>query len=108
MALNRRGQLYSRATFDTYGDTTASGKMGTYINSIPEGSIVLVVTRDSAEHYYNAAALKSVGAQDPLSEGHRGSWYLVGNKGKRQSWVQQGSKPRHRGPIGTTVFIPLP
>ena len=91
--------------FDTYWDKNAGKNLAAWISALPIDTVVLVaVGDDGSKHYMDAAAaLKSVGAVDPLTSGFRSSWYLIGYKGAAKSWIRQGTAARGKGPSKATV-----
>ena len=101
------GIVESRVVFDSYGDPGAKGNMKSFIDAIAKDRIVLVATEDSAEHYFNAAALESVGARnlDNTTVQYRSSWCLIGYKGASKSWIKEVAKPRYDGPATATEKI---
>ena len=108
VALDTNATVHSTVYFDTYGDASAGVKMHDHINSLPNGTIVLVATQDSAERYYHdaLAALESIGAPKSLNLGLHSSWYLVGYKGEpRPAWVTQGYAGRGLGPSEVEMEI---
>ena len=102
------GIVESRAVFDSYVDPRAKGNMKSFIDAIAKDRIVLVATQDSAEHYFDAAALKSVGARtlNNITFQYRSSWCLIGYKGASKSWIKEVAKPRYDGPATARAKIP--
>ena len=99
------GIVESRVVFDSHGDPRAKGNMTSFIDAIAKDRIVLVATEDSAEYYFDAAALKSVGARNPTNMQLRSSWCLIGYKGASKSWTKEVAKPRYDGPATATAKI---
>ena len=98
-----------KAAFDTYRDSNAGNKLAAWINDLPSQTLVLVAVADCGAKYYQsaAAALKSVGAVDPLTSGFRSSWYLIGYKGAAKSWIRQDTTTSGNGPISTSVMTDI-
>lgn len=73
-------------------------------------SIVVVAVQDEAfrfgRRYLNV--LRSIGARGGRNFrfGFRGSYALIGYKGRRKYWIRETSRPRRRGPSYLTVRIP--
>ena len=109
MALDKAGTVINSGAFDTYGDVTAGQRLDAFIRALPDNTIVLVAVHDSAERYMGkaVAALKSLGAVEPVNPGYRGSWLLVGYKGPgaKPLWRQQAHAPRGAGPSEIRVQI---
>lgn len=73
-------------------------------------SIVVVAVQDEAfrfgRRYLNV--LRSIGARGGRNFrfGFRGSYALIGYKGRRKYWIRERSRPRRRGPSYLRVRIP--
>ena len=106
VVVNMDGKVESIANFDSWGDSDASGNMKGFIDAIAKDRIVLVATEDSAEKYFDAAALESVGARNPTNIQERSSWCLIGYKGASKSWIKEVAKPKNEGPAIATAKIP--
>ncbi|XP_031573912.1 uncharacterized protein LOC116307751 [Actinia tenebrosa] len=94
-AFRMNGEFISKASFDTHGKAQAGADMSTYINSLPDNSIVLVAVEDSGHNHVRDAhqALMSIGAKPPLEpNGLRASWCLIGHKGGYRPWIAQDQK----------------
>ncbi len=80
----RTGKVLDKTGFDTYANEYEAQKMARYIESIPEGTIVLVATKgDAARHLTDeaAAALRTLGGRVDLRQ-HPGQFHaMVGVKG---------------------------
>merc|ERR1712080_132778 len=72
-----------KGTWDTYGKGSADNQMAAFINSIPNGRVVVVGAKDSAENQMSSVgynALKSIGGTGKKL-GHRSGFALIGRKG---------------------------
>ena len=71
-----------------------------YVGSIPAGK-----GAEKAE-----AALKKLGAVEPMDPGYKGSWAFAGFKGAHhtKNWVTQVSRPRYHGPAMVADMINTP
>ena len=109
VAVDQEGSVIEAKAFDTFGDISSGRNMANFITSLPDQTVVLIATQDSANVYvgYAADALKSLGATEPLNPGYRGSWVLVGYKGTggKPAWVRQAWKRRYFGPTYIAVKI---
>lgn len=109
VAVDQEGSVIEAKAFDTFGDSSSGTNMANFITSLPDHTVVLIATQDSADVYVGDAAdaLKSLGATEPLNPGYRGSWLLVGYKGtgEKPSWVRQASKKRYFGPASVAVKV---
>ena len=105
------GKFESAAAFDTNGNPKASSDMKRFIDEIKEGMIVLVAVQDEAFTKLTdegQKALESLGAVNPASIGYRGSFALVGVKGRvRRNWMLQVLNTRGLGPSKLKASIPL-
>lgn len=94
-AFRMNGEFISKAAFNTYSNRNAGINMATYINNLPNNTIVLVAVQDSGEKYVKDAyqALMSIGAKPPFEpNGRRASWCLIGHKGGYRPWIAQDQK----------------
>ncbi|EDO32309.1 predicted protein [Nematostella vectensis] len=107
MAIDGSG-IYSKAAFDTWGNKTAGSSMSKHIQNIPDNSVVIIATKDSADVFVNDAysELQSLGVVAPLQPGHRESWLLIGYKGGTRTWITQRYEKRFRGPSKGGVLVP--
>lgn len=109
VAVDHEGSVIETKAFDTFGDSSSGRNIANFITSLPDHTVVLIATHDSADVYVGDAAdaLKSLGATEPLNPGYRGSWVLVGYKGAREkpAWVRQAWKKRYFGPTYVAVKV---
>lgn len=56
------------------------------------------------------AALKKLGAVEPVDPGYKGSWAFAGFKGAHhtKNWVTQVARPRYHGPAMVADMIDTP
>ena len=98
MALDQSGHAFKIEAFHTSSDVTAGKRLDAFIRALPNNTIILVSVHESGTRYISdaVAALKSLGAVDPVDPGYRGSWLLVGYKGigAKPYWVRQARARR--------------
>lgn len=86
------GNVVDKTGFDTYANAYEAQKMARYIESIPEGTIVLVATKgDAARHLTDeaVAALRALGSAMDLRR-HPGKFHaLVGVKGAEPGTAEE-------------------
>lgn len=101
------GQIKAQATFNVLTDATAEDRFTSFLNDIPNGTVVLVAVKRSSQVTSPALidVLKSIGAQNPdILSTHR--YTLLGYKGlDRWDWIQETIWSH--GTISLTKMIPL-
>ncbi|EDO45243.1 predicted protein [Nematostella vectensis] len=102
------GTLISKTCFDTYTVPSAGAEMRDYITALPVNTLILIAIRDTGNSFVTDAhaALRSIGAKDPLTPAFRASWWLIGHKGGSRDWVKQGGADQFKGPSGGNTSIP--
>ena len=114
------GDVVSTESFDTYYRKSEANRMVTYINSIKNGSVVLISIRDEASWQMTQEAeqvMHSLGATTRLratanireyDKRYQGSFVLVTRKGgMKASWFAEKAADRGKGPSRVEVSIPL-
>ncbi len=90
------GNVLLRETFDTYRVEEESGRFAQAVDSLPLGTMIVVVVHGDATRRLNAAAragLRSLGAGKGMEElEYRNAYVLVGLKGMQpgEGWEAQG------------------
>eukprot|EP01041_Mallomonas_annulata_P001367 gene1367-2639_t len=98
-------------SFDTVENENASERLADFIESIPEGKIVLVATQESASDKLTGratTALRSIGADKIDRLGSRGAFAMVGRKGAAPGSVPQSLSERRKGPARARRLLPAP
>jgi hypothetical protein len=97
VALEPRGGIQNRATFDTCGDPAASEALARWVKALPRGTIVLGAVKDEASSQLDAAAvdaLATLGLHGDLRGGYRESHAFVGLKGAPPGSALEALGPR--------------
>jgi len=104
------GSVLDAKAFDTHGVGSAGNSLRDFLNNIQENKIVLVAVQDEGSRYMSSAvdALKRLGAVDPVTPDHRGSYALVGNpRTVSPPWITQQRRLSAEGPSEININIPL-
>ena len=91
--LARDGTVQLAATYDTCGSTAASDAFAAVIEQAPAGQIVAIAVLDEASNNLTARAkqaCQSLGSSSIGQLGYRGSWALVGAKGRAAGTAAEG------------------
>ncbi|MFQ5824755.1 MAG: C25 family cysteine peptidase [bacterium] len=101
VAINHQTREIITTNFDTYTSSDAADEMANFINSLPEGSVVLVGILDEGsanmtEKAYQA--LESLGSALTREVSYRDSWAIVGWKGAPVGTVEEVLSKRFSGP----------
>ncbi|KAJ5075806.1 hypothetical protein M0811_06668 [Anaeramoeba ignava] len=83
--------IWDSVSYDTYDGVSDCHNMARFIDSIPEGFIVLAAVQDEATARMNEEginALRKIGAKD-YNPGIRGSWAIIGRKGAKPDYILQ-------------------
>ncbi|XP_078597213.1 cell surface hyaluronidase CEMIP2-like [Branchiostoma floridae x Branchiostoma japonicum] len=87
------GAVLDWQTFDTYVSDQNSRRLETFIDEIPSGKIVALITQDEASRKLEASARQKIreafGSIEVGSLGHRQPWVMVGVKGDPSAVVEQ-------------------
>eukprot|EP00058_Branchiostoma_floridae_P009244 XP_002594732.1 hypothetical protein BRAFLDRAFT_81182 [Branchiostoma floridae] len=87
------GAVVDWQTFDTYGSEQNSIILGDFIDQIPPGRIVALITKGDASRKLEATARQKIsealGSIEVASLGYRHPWVLVGVKGDPNAVVEQ-------------------
>ncbi|XP_035675907.1 cell surface hyaluronidase-like [Branchiostoma floridae] len=87
------GAVVDWQTFDTYGSEQNSIILGDFIDQIPPGRIVALITKGDASRKLEATARQKIsealGSIEIASLGYRHPWVLVGVKGDPSAVVEQ-------------------
>ena len=115
------GEVVSIEIFDTYYRQSEANRMITYINSVKNGSVVLISIRDEASWQMTQEAeqiIHSLGATTRLrvtanireyDKRYQGSFVLVTKKGGRKPlWFAEKAADGGKGPSRVEVSILLP
>ncbi|XP_022787618.1 uncharacterized protein LOC111327652 [Stylophora pistillata] len=105
------GSFLKATSFDTHGDRSSGTRMLDYLNGLSGNKIVLVAVQDQGSHHMSSAiaALKRLGAHDPVQLKYRESFALAGYAGgTKPSWITQKQASKGRGPSEFTLKISLP
>ncbi len=111
LVLTDGAEVYETRTFDTHDSESASERMADFIESIPDGRVVLVGTMDSANDHLTSrgiSALKSLGAERLEKLTFRGSFAMIGRKGASSSAVVQTMVDKKNGPAVVRQRLPCP
>ncbi|CAB4023040.1 Neurogenic locus notch 1 [Paramuricea clavata] len=104
------GKFEGAQVFDTNGDSGASGKITNFINTIPNGRVVVVAVQDNGARTIGNALgeLKKIGAREPIISEDRSSFALIGYKGaETPKWITQSQKKSKQGPSFASAFVPF-
>ncbi|KAJ5075805.1 hypothetical protein M0811_06667 [Anaeramoeba ignava] len=89
--------IWDSVAFDVHGSEPSIRNMIKFIDSIPEGFIVLAAVKDEATNrmnYEGRNSLAKIGAKD-YNPGYRGSWAIIGRKGAKSRKVLQKNGNQH-------------
>lgn len=86
--------------YDTYADTAAANAMADFIESMPEGTVIMAGIMDDGsvsmtERAYRA--LELIGSKWTRQVGFRDSWAIIGRKGATPGTVPEVWSPRGQG-----------
>ncbi len=104
------GRILDVKGFDTGGDTYAAAAMARFVESIPQGRIVVAAVQEEGGRYLSqeaVAALRSIGAQVDVRGGEGLSHAVIGVKGatpgsalelsgQENAWLRVGGNPDRR------------
>ena len=110
LTLNSHWQPKDFRNFDTHGASQASDRMADFMDTVPDGTIVLVAVMDSAHQHLTTrgkAALSNIGARNIEKLGHRGSLAIIGKKGDEAVKIKQKMTARRQGDAIVRQRIPL-
>ncbi|KAI9509563.1 hypothetical protein F5148DRAFT_741899 [Russula earlei] len=104
VAFNGYGTVVNIASFDTWANQTAADRFASLIEELPAGTGVAVVIVDEGTHRLNGRAIqaiKSLGGSKLGSVAYRGSYALIGCKGRSAGCVAEAFSPS--GSLGALV-----
>ncbi|HEX9653631.1 MAG TPA: interleukin-like EMT inducer domain-containing protein, partial [bacterium] len=99
------GTLLERASFDTYGSPTNAEALAQFINTVPDGRIVLAAIRDEGSVSMTESAhlaLESIGSQLTRQVRLRDAWAIIGRKGVAIGTVPEVLKQAGEGAVAIT------
>ena len=103
------GEVSKKNIFDTYKDASASREMIQFIDSSPDGSIVIIAVVHTAHAKLTQDARKyiaSLGSSQVADLGYRETLALVTAKGvSRPPWFAENRKARGTGPSSLDVTV---
>jgi len=106
---NGYGTVVNIASFDTHSDPTAADRFASLIEGLPAGTNMAVVIVDEATNCLNNRAIQSIrslGGSKLASVAYRGSYTLIGCKGRPIDCVSEAFSPS--GPNGVLVKSYVP
>lgn len=95
-------QVLSKTSFDTFVRPANSDSMAEYINSWPEGRIIVAAISDEGSFSMTEPAylaLERIGSQYTREVGGRDSWAIIGRKGAEKGSVLEEWKKSGTGPV---------
>ena len=106
------GDILKKKTFDTYGSSTASSNMVDFIESSPDGSVIVIAVRDEGTRYLKQSArnyIASLGSRYVATLGYRDTLAIVTAKGvPKPSWFAEKTAKKGKGPTRLAYRLWLP
>ena len=103
------GEVSKKNVFDTFKDASASREMIQFIDSSPDGSIIIIAVVDTAHAKLTQDARKyiaSLGSRHVADLDYRETLALVTSKGvTRPPWFAENKKAYRKGPSSLDVTI---
>ena len=105
------GRFFASAAYDCVASQTACNNIGTFIDKLPQDSIVLIAIQESgatSSHRPPSSKLQKLGAQNITSVAENTSYVLIGYKGSKSvDWKQHLFKSNAAGPAEVSGLIPI-
>ena len=105
------GRFFASAAYDCFASQTACNNIGTFIDKLPQDSIVLIAIQESgatSSHRPPSSKLLKLGAQNIASVAENTAYVLIGYKGSKSvDWKQELFKTSAAGPAEVSGLIPI-
>ena len=108
---NSAGRFFASAAYNCFASQGDCDKIGTFVDSLPKDSIVLVAIQESGASSSNrppSSKLQALGSRNIGSVVENTAYALIGYKGdKNVDWKQDLFKGNGSGPAEIVAVIPI-
>ena len=110
-SFNFVGWFFASAAYDCFASQGECDNIGTFIDKLPQDSIVLIAIQESGATSGNnppSNKLQELGSQNSGSVAENTSYALIGYKGNQSvHWKQESFKGDGFGPVEISAVIPI-